>query len=150
MMGKDMKTMMCLAGLCAAGSIAQADQSQSLKAFAISIQPRTQIVDSQGSENLQFSLEQLQTMSEMLGSSNDGSISFLIGNPGAGMNQGFGPQPSDLLNNQGRSQQNFSNFDSIIPKEDNLNIVPLPTAAIAGFGLLSGLAGIRYIRRHQK
>ncbi|MDF1810513.1 MAG: hypothetical protein P1U42_12555 [Phycisphaerales bacterium] len=58
------------------------------------------------------------------------------------------PSNSDLIGNQFRTQQ-ISGLDAVTKPEDNLNIVPLPTAAIAGLGLLSGLAGVRYMRRHK-
>jgi|GEM_PF-5775394 len=58
------------------------------------------------------------------------------------------PFNTDSIENQFRTQQ-FNGIDAVTKPEDNLNIVPLPTAAIAGLGLLSGLAGVRYMRRHK-
>ena len=60
-----------------------------------------------------------------------------------GMN---GDQGNDFAN-RGRNQQGANASGFITPKTDNLNVVPLPPAAFAGFGLLAGVAGIRYLRK---
>lgn len=49
--------------------------------------------------------------------------------------------------NRGRGLTGIDAGRFVEPKEDNLNVVPLPGAAIAGFALLTGVAGIRLIRK---
>jgi hypothetical protein len=53
---------------------------------------------------------------------------------------------SNDFTNRGRNQQGANASGFVTPKTDNLNVVPLPPAALAGFGLLAGFAGIRYLR----
>ncbi len=64
-------------------------------------------------------------------------------------NQGNGFDLS-MINSSG-SQSQSANMDStrFTPKEDGLNVVPLPPAALAGLGMLVGIAGARYLRRQK-
>jgi hypothetical protein len=52
---------------------------------------------------------------------------------------------SRLHNPQGIDASSF-----VRPKDEGLNIVPLPPAAFAGVGLLAGIVGVRALRRHGK
>ena len=73
---------------------------------------------------------------------------------------------NDQGSNQGSSQANgfdlstitssgvrsgTANMDStrFTPKEDNLNVVPLPPAAFVGLGMLAGIAGVRNWRNRK-
>jgi hypothetical protein len=72
---------------------------------------------------------------------------ILIGNQDNQSN-GYVPSVADLINSPSRGQVGVFGLDAI-PKEDSLNIVPLPPAALGGLGLLAGLAGVRYLRRNK-
>ena len=64
---------------------------------------------------------------------------------------GFRDMPQDNTGSA-RSGRNFHDIDArgfTSPKDDNLSIVPLPPAALAGLGLLAGIAGVRDLRRKQ-
>lgn len=58
------------------------------------------------------------------------------------------PSDDDVAQNQYRNQR-FNGRDAVSLSDNNLHIVPLPTSALAGLGLLSGLAGIRHMRRRK-
>lgn len=47
----------------------------------------------------------------------------------------------------GFTQHGLQPMHEYMPKEDPLTVVPLPSAAIAGFGLLVGFAGVRVLRK---
>lgn len=57
---------------------------------------------------------------------------------------GFGPALGDTLDNQGRSVR-LNRLDAEL-KPDTIAVVPLPSAAFAGLGLLCGIAGVRMIK----
>lgn len=46
-------------------------------------------------------------------------------------------------NRSGTQNMNNTRFS---PKPDSVNVVPLPPAALAGMGMLAGIAGVRYMR----
>ncbi len=66
-------------------------------------------------------------------------------NSGLGLD-GMGPQDGYDNANRGQFQSGIDASRFIEPKED-INIVPLPTGAIAGFGVLAAIAGIRFARK---
>ena len=47
---------------------------------------------------------------------------------------------------RGNQQHGINARELFSPKTDELFVVPLPPAAFAGFGLLAGVAGVRYMR----
>lgn len=57
--------------------------------------------------------------------------------------RGLETQNSEDFANRGRNLNAIDAGRFVQPKEDNLNVVPLPSAAFAGFGLLIGAAGVR-------
>lgn len=59
----------------------------------------------------------------------------------------MGPQGGFDNASRGRNLNGIDAGRFIEPKEDNLTVVPLPGAAIAGFALLAGVAGVRLIRK---
>lgn len=62
----------------------------------------------------------------------------------------LGFQGSDTTDVYGRSNTRINDRQSHSPKEDDLNVVPLPPMTFAGFGLLAGLAGARYLRQSRR
>jgi hypothetical protein len=66
-------------------------------------------------------------------------------NTGLGLD-GMGSQDGYDNANRGQFQSGIDASRLIEPKED-INIVPLPTGAIAGFGVLAAIAGIRFARK---
>ena len=81
------------------------------------------------------------------------SIVVLL-NPPAEQTQGrfadFGFEGSDDYDTRGRNMTGINGRQDFTPKQDDLNVVPLPPATFAGFGLLAGLAGVRYMRKSRR
>lgn len=128
------------AGFCAATSLASAQSEMGV--FALSLHEQ---LDNSNQPELDFGLTNSQ-INDQLGT----SIIFLLD---AGPQtrddglRGLSAMGSGTTAQRGRSQQGLHSFSEFMPKEDTLNIVPLPSAALAGFGLLAGVAGVRYIRK---
>ena len=66
-------------------------------------------------------------------------------NSGLGLD-GLGPQDGYDNAVRGRFQSGIDASRLIEPKED-INVVPLPTGAVAGFGVLAAIAGVRLVRK---
>lgn len=80
-----------------------------------------------------------------------GSIVVLLNPPAdQGRFADLGFEGGDNTNVYGRSNTNINGRQNFSPKEDDLNVVPLPPATFAGFGLLAGLAGVRYMRKSRR
>ena len=95
--------------------------------------------------SLQDSLVRIDTQSVDL-NGQQGSIVLLMN--GANQDQqslfrDLDPQNGEDFANRGRDLNAIDAGRFVQPKEDNLNVVPLPSAAFAGFGLLIGAAGVR-------
>ncbi len=134
------RNLLIAAGLCAACSITTA-QSNGLGAFAMSMHEHM-IAASQNDTGPAFSFQTTDFGGDL------SSITVLL-DPGSttqGRFHGLNNAGSDD-DMRGGTSQGLNSFNEFTPKEDGLNVVPLPPAAFAGFGLLTGVAGVRYFRR---
>ncbi len=141
MYGKTQYTALtALAGVGLLSSICSAQLSHS-NAFAMSIHDSMTQLES-STRGIVIDLETTEFNAQ--------TVSF-----GVLLNQTDGGIASDLagLENdfdsaqRGRLQSGIDAGRFVQPKEDNLNVVPLPSAAFAGFALLAGFAGVRFIRK---
>lgn len=131
-------------GLGLSGSIASA-QSGPLNAFALSLQddlsytsqPELVINETLAHLDSQSAPELGRSVVRMLGGDS----------PSRGGPSGLQTMESVEL---GRSQQGLQTFNHTTPKEDPLTTVPLPSAALAGFGLIAGIAGVRLLRNTKR
>ena len=69
---------------------------------------------------------------------------IILGTEGQSQSFGLGPIAGDTLDNRGSTQAVSVIKASIKP--DSIAVVPLPSAAIAGMGLLCGIAGVRFMK----
>lgn len=137
------------AALLASGSVATA-QSTPLGQFALSLHEQLSTAGQTVDVDAGFVSAPIETHSfhsQFVGL--DGSIGSMLApqeQPSIGL-RGLANLNLGQVTNQGGMQHGVGDSNQIIPKEDGLTIVPLPSAAFAGLGLLAGAAGIRCFRK---
>lgn len=93
----------------------------------------------------------LLELQDVAGEGEFGSIAVLLNPPAdQGRFADLGFEGSDTTDVYGRNSTSVDGRQNFSPKEDDLNVVPLPPATFAGFGLLAGLAGVRYLRKSRR
>ncbi len=137
------------AALLASGSVATA-QSTPLGLFALSLHEQLSTAGQSVDVDAAFVTAPIETHSfQSQFGGLDGSIGFMLDpqeQPSIGL-RGLANLNLGQVTNQGGMQHSAGGSNQMIPKEDGLTIVPLPSAAFAGFGLLAGAAGIRCFRK---
>lgn len=130
------------AGFCALAAVAGA-QSSAMHDFAISLHEQLGAPAEHQADLGFVSIRFDEQTAASLGAFLNADTQSPAGQTGfAAMNNGH-------IGQSRHTQQGLHSFDSFMPKEDGLTVVPLPPAAFAGFGLLAAFAGIRYARKNK-